>query len=95
MRETTDPDDPRPLPVFTVDEPSLSMTVGINTSPLAGREGEKVTASSVEARLRVEFVGNVSSRAVSRPSGDTWEVQGRGELQLEVLVEQTRREGSS
>jgi GTP-binding protein len=88
-----DPDDPRPLPVITVDEPSLSMTVGINTSPLAGREGDRVTASSVEARLRSELVGNVSLRVVPTGRPDTWEVQGRGELQLEVLVEQMRREG--
>jgi GTP-binding protein len=88
-----DPDDPRPLPVISVDEPSLSMTVGINTSPLAGREGDKVTASSVEARLRSELVGNVSLRVLPTDRPDTWEVQGRGELQLEVLVEQMRREG--
>ena len=88
-----DPDDPRPLPVITVDEPSLSMTVGINTSPLAGREGDKVTASLVEARLRAELVGNVSLRVLPTERPDTWEVQGRGELQLEVLVEQMRREG--
>jgi GTP-binding protein len=88
-----DPDDPRPLPVITVDEPSLSMTVGINTSPLAGREGDKVTASQVEARLRAELVGNVSLRVEPTERPDTWEVQGRGELQLEVLVEQMRREG--
>ena len=88
-----DPDDPRPLPVITVDEPSLSMTVGINTSPLAGREGDKVTASSVEARLRSELVGNVSLRVLPTARPDTWEVQGRGELQLEVLIEQMRREG--
>jgi GTP-binding protein TypA/BipA len=88
-----DPDDPRPLPVITVDEPSLSMTVGINTSPLAGREGDKVTASQVEARLRAELIGNVSLRVEPTERPDTWEVQGRGELQLEVLVEQMRREG--
>jgi GTP-binding protein len=88
-----DPDDARPLPAITVDEPSLSMTVGINTSPLAGREGDKVTASSVEARLRSELVGNVSLRVLATERPDTWEVQGRGELQLEVLVEQMRREG--
>jgi GTP-binding protein len=88
-----DPDDPRPLPAITVDEPSLSMTVGINTSPLAGREGDKVTASSVEARLSAELVGNVSLRVLPTERPDTWEVQGRGELQLEVLVEQMRREG--
>jgi GTP-binding protein len=88
-----DPDDPHPLPVITVDEPSLSMTIGINTSPLAGREGEKVTASLVEARLRSEIVGNVSLRVLPTGRPDTWEVQGRGELQLEVIVEQMRREG--
>ena len=88
-----DPDDPRPLPVITVDEPSLSMTVGINTSPLAGRDGDKVTASSVEARVRSELVGNVSLRVLPTERPDRWEVQGRGELQLEVLVEQMRREG--
>jgi GTP-binding protein len=88
-----DPDDPRPLPVIRVDEPSLSMTVGINTSPLAGREGDKVTASSVEARLLSELVGNVALRVLPTDRPDTWEVQGRGELQLEVLVEQMRREG--
>jgi GTP-binding protein len=88
-----DSDDPRPLPVITVDEPSLSMTVGINTSPLAGREGDKVTASSVEARVRSELVGNVSLRVLPTERPDRWEVQGRGELQLEVLVEQMRREG--
>jgi GTP-binding protein len=88
-----DPDDPRALPVITVDEPSLSMTVGINTSPLAGREGDKVTASAVESRLRSELVGNVSLRVNPTDRSDTWEVQGRGELQLEVLVEQMRREG--
>jgi GTP-binding protein len=88
-----DPDDPRPLPVITVDEPSLSMTVGINTSPLAGREGDRVTASLVEARLRAELIGNVSLRVLPTGRPDTWEVQGRGELQLEVLVEQMRREG--
>jgi GTP-binding protein len=88
-----DPDDPRPLPAITVDEPSLSMTVGINTSPLAGREGDKVTASSVEARLSAELVGNVSLRVLPTERPDSWEVQGRGELQLEVLVEQMRREG--
>jgi GTP-binding protein len=88
-----DPDDPKPLPVITVDEPSLSMTVGINTSPLAGREGDKVTASSVEARLRAELVGNVALRVLPTERPEVWEVQGRGELQLEVLVETMRREG--
>ncbi len=88
-----DPDDPRPLPTITIDEPSLSMTVGLNTSPLAGREGDKVTASLIESRLRQELVGNVSLRVLPTERPDTWEVQGRGELQLEVLVEQMRREG--
>ncbi len=88
-----DPDDPRPLPTITIDEPSLSMTVGLNTSPLSGREGDKVTASLIEARLRSELVGNVSLRVLPTERPDTWEVQGRGELQLEVLVEEMRREG--
>ena len=88
-----DPDDPRPLPVIAVDEPSLSMTIGINTSPLAGQSGDKVTASLVEGRLRTELVGNVSLRILPTVSPDVWEVQGRGELQLAVLVEQMRREG--
>ena len=87
------PDDPRPLPLIAIDEPSLSMTIGINTSPLAGLTGSKVTASLVEARLRTELVGNVSLRVLPTESPDTWEVQGRGELQLAVLVEQMRREG--
>ena len=88
-----DPDDPRPLPVSTVDEPSLSMTIGINTSPLSGREGDKLTASLVKGRLDQELVGNVSLRVLSTERPDTWEVQGRGELQLAVLVELMRREG--
>jgi GTP-binding protein len=88
-----DPDDPRPLPVIAVDEPSLAVTIGINTSPLAGLAGDKVTASLVEARLRAELVGNVSLRVLETEAPDTWEVQGRGELQLAVLVEQMRREG--
>jgi GTP-binding protein len=88
-----DPDDPRPLPVSTVDEPSLSITIGINTSPLAGTEGEKLTASQVEQRLAQELVGNVSLRVLSTTRPDAWEVQGRGELQLAVLVELMRREG--
>jgi GTP-binding protein len=88
-----DPDDPRPLPVITVDEPSLSMTIGINTSPLAGLSGDKLTASLVENRLRTELVGNVSLRVLPTDSPDAWETQGRGELQLAVLVEQMRREG--
>ncbi len=88
-----DPTDPRPLPVITVDEPSLSVVIGINTSPLAGQEGDKVTASMVESRLRSELVGNVSLRVLPTDRPDRWEVQGRGELQLAVLVEQMRREG--
>jgi GTP-binding protein len=85
--------DPRPLPVISVDEPSLSVTIGINTSPLAGLDGNKLTASLVESRLRQELVGNVSLRVLPTESPDAWEVQGRGELQLAVLVEQMRREG--
>ena len=86
-------DDPRPLPVLTVDEPSLGMTLGANSSPLAGRDGDKLTARQIEARLRQELVGNVSLRVLPTERPDTWEVQGRGELQLAVLVETMRREG--
>ena len=85
--------DPRPLPVTTVDEPSLSITIGINTSPLAGTEGDRLTASMVKARLDQELVGNVSLRVNATDRPDAWEVQGRGELQLAVLVELMRREG--
>jgi GTP-binding protein len=88
-----DPDDPRPLPVITVDEPSLSAIVGINTSPLAGQDGSKLTARQVEARLQQELVGNVSLRVHDTERPDAWEVQGRGELQLAILVELMRREG--
>ena len=88
-----DPDDPRPLPVITVDEPSLSVVVGINTSPLAGQDGTRLTARQVRARLDQELVGNVSIRVQDTDRPDTWEVQGRGELQLAVLVELMRREG--
>ncbi len=88
-----DPDDPRPLPVMTIDEPSLGMTIGVNTSPLAGREGGKLTARLVRARLDQELVGNVSLRVLPTERPDTWEVQGRGELALAVLVETMRREG--
>ncbi|MBV9291792.1 MAG: GTP-binding protein, partial [Frankiales bacterium] len=88
-----DPDDPRPLPVITVDEPSLSMTIGINTSPLAGESGTKLTARLVKSRLDAELVGNVSIRLLPTERPDTWEVQGRGELQLAILVEIMRREG--
>jgi GTP-binding protein len=88
-----DPDNPHALPPLVVDEPSLSMTIGINTSPLAGLEGDKVTARLIESRLRQELVGNVSLRVLPTARPDTWEVQGRGELQLAVLVETMRREG--
>jgi GTP-binding protein len=88
-----DLNDPQPLPVTTVDEPSLSITIGINTSPLAGTEGDRLTASMVKARLDQELVGNVSLRVNATDRPDAWEVQGRGELQLAVLVELMRREG--
>jgi GTP-binding protein len=88
-----DPDDPRPLPVTSVDEPSLAVTIGINTSPLAGTEGQKLTASLVRQRLDQELVGNVSLRVSPTQRPDAWDVQGRGELQLAVLVELMRREG--
>ncbi len=88
-----DADDPRPLPVITVDEPALSMTIGINTSPLAGRDGSKLTARQVKNRLEAELVGNVSIRMSPTDRPDAWEVQARGELQLAVLVETMRREG--
>jgi GTP-binding protein len=89
----TDPEDPRPLPVIHIDDPSLSMTIGINTSPLAGKEGTQLTARLVKARLDRELVGNVSIHVLPTERPDTWEVQGRGELQLAVLVEIMRREG--
>jgi len=88
-----DPDDPRPLPVITIDEPSISMTIGINTAPLAGESGKKLTARQVINRLEAELVGNVSIRVLPTERPDTWEVQGRGELQLAILVEIMRREG--
>src|SRR3712207_4508289 len=88
-----DPADPRPLPVIHVDEPSISVTIGTNTSPLAGREGKKLTARLVKARLDQELVGNVSLRVQDTERPDAWEVHGRGELQLAVLVELMRREG--
>src|SRR5258708_6671243 len=89
-----DPDDPRPLPLITVDEPAISMTIGVNTSPLVGREkGSKVTARMVRDRLDRELVGNVSLRVLPTERPDTWEVQGRRELALAVLVEAIRREG--
>ncbi len=88
-----DGDDPRPLPAITVDEPSLTMTIGINTAPLAGSEGTKLTARLLKSRLDAELVGNVSLRVGPSERPDVWEVQGRGELQLAVLVETMRREG--
>jgi GTP-binding protein len=88
-----DPEDPRPLPVIAVEEPALGMTIGINTSPLAGQSGSKLTARMVRDRLDAETVGNVSVRVLDTERPDTWEVQGRGELQLAVLVESMRREG--
>ena len=88
-----DPEDARALPVITVDEPSLSVTMGQNTSPLAGKEGDKLTSRQIRDRLDAEMVGNVSVRVVETERPDTWEVQGRGELQLAVLVELMRREG--
>ena len=88
-----DPEDPRPLPVITVDEPSLSMTIGTNTSPLVGQSGKKLTARLLKNRLDAELIGNVSLRVVDTERPDAWEVQGRGELQLAVLVELMRREG--
>ncbi|HME04064.1 MAG TPA: translational GTPase TypA [Solirubrobacteraceae bacterium] len=88
-----DPDDPRPLPVITVDEPAMSITIGVNTSPLAGKDGDKLTARQIRARLEQELVGNVSLRVRDTDRPDTYEVQGRGELQLGVLVEMMRREG--
>jgi GTP-binding protein len=88
-----DPDDPRPLPLITVDEPAISVTIGINTSPLAGRvKNAKLTARLVKERLDRELVGNVSLRVLPTRRPDTWEVQGRGELALAILVEQMRRQ---
>ena len=89
-----DPEDPRPLPLITVDEPAISMTIGANSSPMAGRvKGHKVTARLVRDRLDRELVGNVSVRVLPTERPDTWEVQGRGELALAILVETMRREG--
>ncbi len=88
-----DPDDVRPLPVISVDEPSLSMLIGINTAPTAGLDGKLLTARQVRNRLDQELVGNVSLRVLDTNRPDAWEVQGRGELQLAILVEQMRREG--
>ncbi|MGC5629609.1 translational GTPase TypA [Georgenia sp. Z1344] len=89
-----DADDPRPLPLITVDDPAISMTIGINTSPLAGRvKGHKLTARLVKDRLDRELIGNVSLKVLPTERPDAWEVQGRGELALAILVEQMRREG--
>src|SRR5918997_584859 len=88
-----DLEDPRPLPVIAVEEPALGMTVGVNSSPLAGRSGSRLTARMVKDRLDQELVGNVAIRVLDTERTDTWEVQGRGELQLAVLVEAMRREG--
>ena len=87
-----DPANPVALPLIHVDEPSISMTIGINTSPMAGKSGKKLTARLLKARLDQELVGNVSIRVNPTERPDTWEVQGRGELQLAILVEMMRRE---
>ncbi|CAN5423509.1 translational GTPase TypA [soil metagenome] len=88
-----DPESPEALPLLDIDEPALSMTIGVNTSPLAGKGGKKLTGRQIEDRLMAELVGNVSIRVDKTDRIDTWEVQGRGELQLAVLVETMRREG--
>src|SRR3954453_19890938 len=88
-----DPEDPKPLPLIAIDEPALGMTVGINTAPTAGQSGKKLTARLVKDRLDQELLGNVSIKVLETERPDTWEVQGRGELQLAVLVETMRREG--
>jgi GTP-binding protein len=89
----TEPGDPRPLPRLDVDEPTLRMTFGVNTAPLGGRDGKFVTSRQIKARLDREILGNVSIEVYPTDSGDTFEVRGRGELQLAVLIEQMRREG--
>jgi GTP-binding protein len=89
----TDPADPRPLPRLDVDAPTLRMTFGVNTSPLSGREGKYVTSRQIKARLDKEILGNVSIEVYPTSTGDTFEVRGRGELQLAILIEQMRREG--
>ncbi|MBB1483960.1 translational GTPase TypA [Tessaracoccus sp. MC1865] len=88
----SDPENPKPLPLIAVDQPSISMTIGINTSPLAGKSGKNLTARLLKARLDQELIGNVSIRVSPTERPDTWEVQGRGELQLAILVEMMRRE---
>ena len=89
----TDLDDPQPLPIISVDEPTLSMSIGVNTSPVAGNDGDKITARQIKSRLEEELIGNVAIRVLPTERPDTWEVQGRGELQLAVLVETMKREG--
>ncbi len=89
----TEPGDPRPLPRLDVDAPTLRMTFGVNTSPLAGREGKYVTSRQIKARLEKEVLGNVSIEVRPAESSEAFEVRGRGELQLAVLIEQMRREG--
>ena len=89
----TDLDDPRPLPAIRIDEPTLAMTIGVNTSPLAGLDGSELTGRLLHNRLRAEAVGNVSLRILPAERPDTWTVRGRGELQLAILVESMRREG--
>jgi GTP-binding protein TypA/BipA len=89
----TDPDAPRPLPVIAIDEPSISMRFGVNTSPFAGRDGQYLTSRHLKERLDREALGNVSVRVLPTETPDTFEIQGRGELQLAILVEQMRREG--
>ena len=89
-----DPENPVALPAITVDQPAISMTIGVNTSPLAGRNGgKKLTARMVKARLDQELVGNVSLKVLDTERPDDWEVQGRGEMALSILVETMRREG--
>ena len=88
-----DLDDPQSLPGITVDEPSLSMLIGINTSPFSGREGSQLTARMLKNRLDSELVGNVALRVIESDRPDAWIVQGRGELQLAILIENLRREG--
>ena len=88
-----DEEDPQPLPVIRIDEPSLSATIGINTSPLTGLDGNKLTARMVKERLEKELIGNVSINVLPSDRPDSWIFQGRGELQLAVLVETMRREG--
>src|SRR4029079_18340234 len=84
---------PEALPLLAVDEPALAMTIGVNTSPLAGGSGDRLTGRQLDERLRAELVGNVSIEVLPTDSNDAWEVQGRVELQLALLVETMRREG--